>query len=152
MPPGDYRLSLDRERLPAGLTAEAPPVLIHVGDSANVTTDLRVLALGSISGHVYADANRDRRYEAGEGVANVVMRLANTDRATVTGADGSYGFYNLRPGTHIVAIDTARLGEAFLAPHPIREVEMLPNEGRSETDLELVVRDKPVILRELPAR
>ncbi|HLY62627.1 MAG TPA: SdrD B-like domain-containing protein [Terriglobia bacterium] len=53
VPPGDYRLSLDRSTLPPNYIASAEPVDIHVEPTATVVQDVPVEALRSISGHVY---------------------------------------------------------------------------------------------------
>lgn len=53
VPPGDYRLSLDRSTLPPNYIATAEPVNIHVEPTATIVQDIPVEALRSISGHVY---------------------------------------------------------------------------------------------------
>ncbi len=68
------------------------------------------LAPAQLSGYVYVDADDDGIKEAGEaGLAGVTVTLSGTnDLGTIvpitvtTGADGSYRFGNLRPGTYTV--------------------------------------------------
>ncbi len=64
-----------------------------------------VTPLGSLSGFVYADADNDGTFDAGEtGIAGVALVLTGTDdlgaavsRSATTAADGSYEFTGLRP-------------------------------------------------------
>lgn len=64
----------------------------------------------SIAGAVYVDSNNDGVFDAGEqGIPDVTITLTGTDfvgapvnRVTATGADGSYVFNNLLPGTYQV--------------------------------------------------
>lgn len=70
----------------------------------------------SIAGSVYVDSNNDGVFNAGEqGISGVTITLTGTDftgdpvnRVTATGADGSYLFNNLLPGTYqVVETDPA---------------------------------------------
>ena len=62
----------------------------------------------SLAGRVYADNNNNGRIDAAEaGLPGVTITLTGTDdlgaavsRSTVTAADGSYSFGNLRPGSY----------------------------------------------------
>lgn len=73
---------------------------------------------GSISGRVYADNNNNGTPDAGEtGYAGVQITLTGTDdlgRAVnitvTTGADGSYAFPDLRPGTYTLTQATQPAG------------------------------------------
>ena len=64
----------------------------------------------SLAGFVYFDANNNGIKEAREfGIANVTVTLNGTNDlgqsvllVTMTAADGSYSFANLRPGTYMI--------------------------------------------------
>lgn len=66
---------------------------------------------GTLSGHVFDDANRDFLINAGDGgLSGVVIQLTGTDYlgqsvslSTITDADGDYVFANLLPGTYAIS-------------------------------------------------
>ncbi len=66
---------------------------------------------GTLSGHVFDDANRDNVINAGDGgLSGVVIQLTGTDHlgqgvslSTITDADGDYVFANLLPGTYAIS-------------------------------------------------
>ena len=71
-----------------------------------------------VAGRVYADNNDNGSIEGSEtGLSGVVVNLTGTDdtgaavtRTTTTGADGSYAFDDLRPGSYSVAEPTQPAG------------------------------------------
>jgi hypothetical protein len=75
----------------------------------------------AISGRYFADADGDGRYDSGEGVAGVEVMLWKEGTGVIarmlTGADGSYSFKDLGPGTYQVrfaagdSADTLIIGE-----------------------------------------
>jgi uncharacterized repeat protein (TIGR01451 family) len=91
--------------LPSSISAI--PLARAQGSSGN---NFGELARGTISGRVYIDTNNDGITDIGEvGRAGVVIELTGIDElgntvteSTVTDADGSYRFTNLRPGTYRV--------------------------------------------------
>ncbi|HEV8062677.1 MAG TPA: SdrD B-like domain-containing protein, partial [Gemmataceae bacterium] len=68
---------------------------------------------GTLSGKVYVDNNDNGVLDPGEpGIASVTLTLTGTNDlgtaislTTATAADGTYSFYNLRPGTYTI-VDT----------------------------------------------
>ncbi|HPM65951.1 MAG TPA: SdrD B-like domain-containing protein [Piscinibacter sp.] len=82
-------------------------VLAIPGASANDNRFAEVPTSSVISGRVFADADNDGVFDAGEsGLAGVTIELNGTDlagqpvtRTANTAADGSYSFTNLPPGT-----------------------------------------------------
>ncbi|WP_020471274.1 SdrD B-like domain-containing protein [Zavarzinella formosa] len=76
----------------------------------------------SIAGQVYVDANNNGMRDGAEGpIPGVTLRLSGTDDTgagvslnTVTLADGSYSFPNLRPGTYTVSeVQPANFGDGL---------------------------------------
>lgn len=67
--------------------------------------DFGELLSSQLSGRVYADANNNASYDAGEELAGVLVTLTGTDdqgtvvnQSSATAADGTYSFTGLRPG------------------------------------------------------
>jgi hypothetical protein len=93
--------------------ADGPPAIPVQLDSQDNSpnNDFGNLALPSLSGHVYQDANDNGARDPGDpGVAGVTVTLTGSDdqnnpvsQTTQTGADGSYSFTGLRPGTYDLA-------------------------------------------------
>jgi hypothetical protein len=84
---------------------------IKVAPGTNgVRNNFSALLGGTLSGHVYFDANDNGIREAGEtGIAGVTVTLSGADdhgspvnQAQQTAADGSYAFTGLRPGTYTI--------------------------------------------------
>lgn len=77
-------------------------------NTASTGNDFAELVPALVSGRVFVDANNDGSFNgADSGLAGVTIQLVGTDDAgnavslsTVTAADGSYSFVNLRPGTY----------------------------------------------------
>ncbi|WP_167075095.1 SdrD B-like domain-containing protein [Massilia aquatica] len=79
-----------------------------------------VVGPAKLGGHVYVDINKNGKREPGEPLAGVTVTLTGVDakgvaipaRTTQTGADGSYLFENLVPGTYtVVETQPAGYGE-----------------------------------------
>jgi Carboxypeptidase regulatory-like domain len=107
VPNGDYDLALEEAGLPADYAWDGRRLRLAVRSSGHVTEDLLVAPLNAVHGRVYVDRNGNGRFDANEGVGGAVVRLE--DRVTATDRDGSYDFYNLWPGPHVVALDRAHL-------------------------------------------
>ena len=87
------------------------------GSTTVITLSGQVDPRSAVSGFVFKDANRNGRYDAGEGLAGVSLfaDLDNngvrspTEPQSVTGPDGSYRLANLNAGTLTVRVDTSTL-------------------------------------------
>ncbi len=105
VPPGNYTLT---ETPPAGFGTSTPTSLPVTVTSTGVTTSTFGATLGTVTGTVYVDANNNGAHDPGEPpVAGATVTLTGTNDlgqpvhlTVLTGADGSYSFLNLRPGTY----------------------------------------------------
>lgn len=87
--------------------AEAPRFALAMGESC-AGLNFGAIAPASISGRIYADANENRVEDSEEGGlsgADVTLMQGGTAVAALTtGADGTYSFGLLRPGTYRVRV------------------------------------------------
>lgn len=152
VPPGDHALALVLDRLPAAYSADfAEHALRVAGGARDVQADLAVRSLRAIHGRVFLDRNANGRMDTGEGQSGVVVRLDNDGTATLTDDGGTFAFYNLEPGRYTVWIDSARLRTGLgVASTGRTAVNLEPDAAATNIDFELVVRDKPIVFKELP--
>jgi hypothetical protein len=147
VPPGSYDLWVPTEALPADLTA-GPAAKVQVQRGRDQRVDLPLVPLGEARGWVYVDRDGNGRRDPGEGIRGAVLVLDG--RATSSAADGSFGFFNLPPGTHEIRIETGRLSAGLETLPPSRMALGLPP-GRSVDHLEFRLREKkkPVVFQEV---
>lgn len=123
LPAASYELSLDERYLPANFAWDGRRVSLAVTRTTHHTIDILVAPLNAIHGRVYADENGNRRFDEGEGVTGVVVRLG--ERVTATDEQGAYSFYNVWPGRYVVAIDDERMPEGWQPSGDlVRDVEL----------------------------
>lgn len=149
VPAGTYDLSIDPSSVAANYQGPIDRVAVEVTGKADVRHDFRIVPLSSVNGRVFEDRNRNGRFDAGEGVCNVVLGLAGA--LTLTDADGKYSFYNIEPGQGKVVLDLSRL-PAELAPSSSTVVPftLKPDQGVDNADFALVHREKTVEFQSLP--
>jgi uncharacterized repeat protein (TIGR01451 family) len=105
----------------ASPVATVPSAISGVTLAANQTSrdnNFGEVPAAAITGRVYADNNNNGQPDAGEaGLAGVTLVLTGTDDlgrpvnlTVTTGADGSYSFGDLRPGTYTVTQPTQPAG------------------------------------------
>src|SRR5439155_915967 len=94
---------------PGGTTGNDQFSNIMLGAGVNGTdNNFGDLPPASLAGYVYSDTDNDGVKDGGEaGIPGVTVTLTGTDdlgnpvnTSTMTGADGSYSFTDLRPGTY----------------------------------------------------
>jgi len=112
------------------------------------------VCFGNIGDYVWHDLNRDGIQDSGEpGIANVLVTLKDETGTvliadSVTGADGSYQFNNVCPGTYQVSIQQATLPPLLFPALPFRggdpekdsnlspELVTLPSDGASDQSID----------------
>jgi hypothetical protein len=84
-------------------------IAVTLTASSSTNNDFAEIPPGSLSGHVYVDANNNGTLDAGEtGLGGVkvsltgVNDLGSVNVSTTTAADGSYTFGALRPGVYTI--------------------------------------------------
>ena len=147
IPTGSFDVSLDQDTLPANYAHDGTREKIAFARSTRATRNMVVVPLGSLTGRVYWDENRNGRIDPGEQVPGVVLRL--NGGATASDRSGQYGFYNLAPGPYVVEIDSQRLPQGFAATNATVRVQ-LDERAATGLDFVLIKVDKPVLLKELP--
>lgn len=147
VPHGDFDLKVDAEFLPARYASDGTSQCIVMKGAARHVADLTVVPLDSIRGRVYMDANRNGRYDAGEGRRGIVVRLEK--QVTATDDEGRYGFDNLAPGVYVVRVDRERL--AGMQVINDSDLQVTLHAGRAATGIDFVLAEKPkpVVLRPL---
>jgi hypothetical protein len=144
VPAGDYDLGLDTQALPADVAWDGRSERITVTAASRLQTVLRVAPLNVVHGRVYCDRNDNGRFDRGEGIAGVVLRL--NDKVTATDADGSYTFANLWPATYSVELDRQKLRGDFI-PGAVTQLNVtLGDDGPvTAADFRVIEKVKPVI-------
>jgi uncharacterized repeat protein (TIGR01451 family) len=95
---------------PAAVGSDSISAIVLAGNTNATGYLLGELRPAKVSGYVFVDANANATRDGGEttGVAGVTMTLTGTadtgavNQTATTGANGSYSFDNLRPGTYQV--------------------------------------------------
>ncbi|HEX7185279.1 MAG TPA: carboxypeptidase-like regulatory domain-containing protein [Thermoanaerobaculia bacterium] len=147
VPRGRYEVRVPDEALPAGYSG-VPPRSLEVQDRSRETLDLAVLALCELRGWVYVDRDGDGHRDPDEGIAGVALRLGK--QATASGADGAFGFHNLRPGAYDLRIDVDRLRPGLAVTVPSRmSVGLPPGRSLDGIELRLAERRRGIVFQEL---
>lgn len=148
LPRGNYDLALDAGFLPADYAWDGREVRLAVTPSSHEDANLLVAPLNVIHGRVYADRNKNGRFDVGEGVAGAVILL--DDQVTVTDSQGAYSFYNLPPGSYLLRLDRERLPTAY-EPTGSTDLTVALADDRPVTGADFLVQPKvkPIIWREI---
>ncbi len=108
--PGTHTVAVDESTAPGYYPTTPTSLDVEVTCGEEKTVYFGNAPYGSISGHKWEDLNRDGNLDDGEPpLAGVTIKLTGTTTKgdpvsleTVTGADGSYSFTNLKAGTYQV--------------------------------------------------
>lgn len=144
VPGGAYELALDEANLPASFAPAADGRSVVVTGRGRQVADLTAVPLGSVTGRVGLDG-----VGGGRGMAGVLVLL--DDRATRTGADGSFAFRNVQPGEHLLRLDSSRLPIELVARAPtVLMIGMPPGRSLEDVSFQLDPRQRLTTLQEVP--
>ena len=144
LPTSSYEVDLDEASIPANYKNRARSQKVAIDSRTSETIDFSLLPLHSIGGVVYLDNDNDSRFSQGEGVPAAVVYLDGFP--TATDETGSFAFFNVEPGRHVVKLDAARLPVGFsIAGLEEMIVELTPNEPVTGLEFQVARHDKPVI-------
>jgi len=144
VPSGTYPIAIASESVPADYKVTTEKQELKVNRDSRHDVTLSLIPLGCITGRVYVDRDNNGRYDPGEEVRNVAVCVDN--RATATGKEGRFAFYNLDPGHYAVRIAVEVLDKRY-APKGVSqlEVELRPQESITDVEFRLQERKKPIL-------
>jgi hypothetical protein len=127
LPAGTYTVSTPSSAQGETLKT-ASPLKITLSGGASSPNNNFGYAGGSIAGKIYADCDRDKKYDSGESrLAGVTLTLTGTDfagkpvtKTTVSASDGSYIFTGLAAGDYVVTAPATASGEAIETTNPLK--------------------------------
>jgi hypothetical protein len=143
VPPGKYVMSLDENGLPAAYAPRGGQRAIDLTRGEAIQIDWNLIkASGTVKGLVYIDRNANGKPDPGEGLAGAVVTIDG--RATVSGMDGTFTFYNLPPGQYQIRLDSSRLPER-VSPLSGTEVRVsFPHGETMNVVFRLMEKPKPI--------
>lgn len=148
--PGSYDVRLSTDAIPARYGRDESRHLVEIHGRRSESVDFVLTPLGGLQGWVYLDVNANGRRDPDEGVAGAVLLLG--ERATATGDDGSFGFFNMPPGDHVVELDVSRLPSRFELVSPARvDVPLTPDRPASGLEFRLRQKQRAILFQEPPA-
>jgi hypothetical protein len=158
---GDYYLEINASRVGRNRIADLPsPIVVHVVPDRSSHIEIPIIEGGIVSGRVKLyevaagsqglltivpegqeappDYTMDELVEAG-GLSGVIIHLRQGDqlRRVLTRADGDFVFYDVRPGTWTVTLETERLPRYHRLLHGVEEIEVASGET-AELEFEVV--------------
>jgi len=149
VPEGQFKLALDRNKLPVAYAWDEKPRALTVTGRSRVNVDLEVIPLNAIRGHVYIDRNGNGLFDDDEGLPNAVVAINGA--VTVTSVTGSYAFYNQPPGRFTVRLVVQRLARGLASAAPAElDVELTGDKPLVGVDFKVNRIVVPIIMREIP--
>jgi Carboxypeptidase regulatory-like domain/SdrD B-like domain len=146
VPPGELQLRVANDLLPASYVSDGTSHSMRIEAGSRESRTLLLIPLNSIHGRVCHDVNGNGRCDAGEGLANMAVRLG--DAVTATDSSGAYGFYNLQPGPYEVRLELDRPGETYAAASSQTiSVELRPGAPLLGVDFRVAPKEKPTFLQ-----
>lgn len=142
--PANYKLSISKTKIPAYYDTK-DYVFVNVKNFSNNIIDLPLIKLGSITGYVFYDLNKNGIKDEDEGgIGGIVIRLKDSDKYTYTDAFGFYSISNLPTGTYIVEVPSLPQGYEFVFPNLIMYIVVDKVKADFTVDFGLTKESKPV--------
>ncbi|MGE3062755.1 MAG: SdrD B-like domain-containing protein [bacterium] len=142
--PAKYKLSISKAKIPAYYDLK-DFVIVDVKNFSNNIVDLPLIKLGSITGYVFYDLNKNGIKETDEeGIGGIVVRLKDSDKYTYTDAFGYYSISNLPTGTYIVEVPALPANYEFVFPNLIMYIVVDKVKADFTVDFGLTKESKPV--------
>jgi hypothetical protein len=140
VPRGEYEVSLESQMLAADFAWDGRTERISVTSAKASRLDLRVTPLNAIHGRVYIDRDANGRFDTGEAVEGVVIRVG--DRFTSTDHAGAYSLYNLWPDTYEIRIHT--VPPTYQTVDGAKTVTLMDGSPVTGADFQVLPKTKPV--------
>lgn len=122
--PGIYKISIDKKKLPAYFDIKEY-YFIKVDNFTKKSVDIPLIKLGSISGYVFIDLNKDGvKDEDEEGVPGIIVKIKDSNIYTYTDMNGFYTISNLPMGAYIVEVPQLPKGYQFVFPNLIMYINV----------------------------
>ncbi|HAF07255.1 MAG: Uncharacterized protein XD76_1309 [candidate division TA06 bacterium 32_111] len=142
--PGKYKISIDKNKIPAYFDIKEH-YFVDVENFTKKSVDIPLIKLGSISGYVFIDLNKDGiKDENEEGVSGVIVRIKDSDRYTYTDINGFYTISNLPMGAYIVEVPKLPEGYQFVFPNLIMYINVNKLKSDFTIDFGITKELKPV--------
>lgn len=143
IPTGTYKIGIADESVPADYNVGSTAQEIKVKRGTREKINFTLVPLGSITGMVYLDKNKDGKYDEGEGVANIAV-CAN-GLSTATTQEGHFGFYNLEAGHYTVRVAEEALDKQYVVNgNGAVEVDLQPKASVTGIELRIQRYEKPI--------
>ncbi|MEO0233511.1 MAG: SdrD B-like domain-containing protein [candidate division WOR-3 bacterium] len=142
--PGRYKISIDKKKLPAYFDIKEY-YFVQVENFTKKSVDIPLIKLGSISGYVFIDLNKDGvKDENEEGIPGIIVRIKDSDKYTYTDMNGFYTISNLPMGAYIVEIPQLPKGYQFVFPNLIMYINVDKLKSDFTVDFGIIQESKPV--------
>jgi len=149
IPPGDYEVAIVRETVPARYQVETVSQSVSLKSGRKKEINFQLIPLSSLIGQIYEDRNNNGKYDPGEGLPGVVLGVDG--RITASDSKGTYGFYNLPPGSYRIYLDLERLPNSYeVAGETEKYVEMVSYKTVAGIDFTLKTKKKKIIFQQIP--
>ena len=117
--PGRHHVEVDLSSVDPHLALKSPQQSLEVRKRRTTSLDFPMVQAGTISGHVFIDANGDRTFqETEEPLDGVAIIVLPADQSRRTDADGVFRFEGVYPGEHTVLIHHGDLPTGYQLTSP----------------------------------
>lgn len=142
--PGNYKISIDKEKIPAYYDLKEH-YYIQIENFTKKTLDIPLIKLGSITGYVFIDQNKNGvKDEYEEGISGIIVKIKDTSIYTYTDMNGFYSISNLPFGTYIVEVPKLPEGYEFVFPNLIMYIKVDKLKSDFTIDFGIIKGSKPI--------